>query len=59
MLKKSIVLKNKLIISQSINPMKIKEKTYDFRINKILVLELYKIFNKIDSYNIINIISYL
>ena len=39
--------------------MKIKEKTYDFRINKILVLELYKIFNKIDSYNIINIISYL
>jgi hypothetical protein len=33
------------ILCQSINPMKIKEKTYDFRINKILVLELYKILN--------------
>ena len=47
------------ILCQTINPMKIKEKTYDFRINKILVLQLYKIFNKIDSYNVINIISYL
>jgi hypothetical protein len=47
------------ILCQSINPKKIKAKIYDFRINKLLVLELYKIFNKIDSYNLINIISYL
>jgi hypothetical protein len=47
------------ILCQSINPKKIKAKIYDFRINKLLVLELYKIFNKIDSYNLINVISYL
>ena len=47
------------ILCQTINPNKIKEKKYDFRINKLLILKLCKKFSKIDSYNLIDIISYL
>ena len=47
------------ILYQSINPKKIKGIKCDFKINKLLILELYKILNKISTYNIIEVISYL
>lgn len=47
------------ILCQSINPKKIKGIKCDFKINKLLILELYKILNKISTYNIIEVISYL
>lgn len=45
------------ILCQSINPFEMEQ--YDFRINKLLILKIYKNFNKIDIYNIFDIISYL